>query len=718
MKKLATKALAGALSLAMVCGVTLVAAPQTASAKVKVKKVTATSPSGKTLYVAKGKKVKISATVKVTPNKKANKKVTYKSANKKIATVSSKGVVKGVKAGKTKITIASKKDAKKKTTIKVVVKKAAVKKVTLNAKTVSLAVGGKKTLKAKVSPTKNVSNKVTWTTSSKKVATVTSKGVVKGVKEGTATITAKAADGSGKKATCKVTVGVGIASLSVPTEKVVRVTLSGAKALKASDFVVQTKTNPSAANYTTIPVEQVNTTDNKAYDVSLESAIGTGCYLKVTIGALASSKSMEIYVDNIAGYGTEGNETINYVYGYNKGERFTDYLYVNNSNVVGRITYTSITGLPSGLKAYISKDKTEARAVGVFNNVEDGTTAVVTGTDEKGTTFTQKYIFYIGSEDRLVAGVRPAAKQLSYTLDDPNTELDEEEGFDLSNSYNITNYVCASGGSGEYYYTIKCNGKDLDELIYDAQGKRIATPAGVYNFTVEIIDEYKANLKTTVPVSIELVDGVTVSGKVVDAAGQGVKGVSGYGNTKSDAYGNYNTMTVYVQKDGTYKTRVVPGDYYTYCLFDGNEYDITTGNNFAGNTVKNFVIPLYRVNFALNVPGAGCYSYSNIAVVDSYGMITGLKTNYGYTDGDFSLYAYLKVGNYDVYPVGTSKYQNTVNVYGNAMGDTSEGKTTYTRGEFMGEYQVTTGSFSVNGNSTVTLDGTKISDVEFDDYDD
>jgi len=45
------------------------------------------------------KKVKITTTVKVKPNKKANKKVTYKSANKKIATVSAKGVVKGVKAG-------------------------------------------------------------------------------------------------------------------------------------------------------------------------------------------------------------------------------------------------------------------------------------------------------------------------------------------------------------------------------------------------------------------------------------------------------------------------------------------------------------------------------------------------------------------------------------------------------------------------------------------
>ena len=75
MKRFAKKGLAGALSLAMVLGMTAVVNPETAEAKkVTVKKVTVTAPSGKTAYVAKGKKIKLTATVKVTPNKKANKK--------------------------------------------------------------------------------------------------------------------------------------------------------------------------------------------------------------------------------------------------------------------------------------------------------------------------------------------------------------------------------------------------------------------------------------------------------------------------------------------------------------------------------------------------------------------------------------------------------------------------------------------------------------------
>lgn len=140
----------------MVLGLGVTASPDLASAakKVKVKKITVTSPSGKTAYVAKGKKIKLKTTVKVTPNKSANKKVTYKSANKKIATVNSKGQVKGIKAGTTRITVTSKKNTKKKAKIKVIVTNVPAKKVKLNATKVTLAVGAKKTLKATITPKK------------------------------------------------------------------------------------------------------------------------------------------------------------------------------------------------------------------------------------------------------------------------------------------------------------------------------------------------------------------------------------------------------------------------------------------------------------------------------------------------------------------------------------------------------------------------------------
>ena len=99
MNRRLTKAFIGALSFAAALSTAVVCNASDAQAKkASVKKVTASAPSGKKVYVAKGKKVKITTTVKVKPNKKANKKVTYKSANKKIATVSAKGC----KSGKNK----------------------------------------------------------------------------------------------------------------------------------------------------------------------------------------------------------------------------------------------------------------------------------------------------------------------------------------------------------------------------------------------------------------------------------------------------------------------------------------------------------------------------------------------------------------------------------------------------------------------------------------
>lgn len=141
---------------------------------------------------------------------------TYSSSNAKVATVSSSGLVKGIKKGTATITIKSKYTKKTaKCSVTVSVQKAT--KVTLSTTKKTLSKGKSFTLKATVLP-QNTSNKtVTYSSSNKKVATVTSKGVVKGVGKGTATITVKTKDGSKKKATCKVTVVEKVTSIKLST---------------------------------------------------------------------------------------------------------------------------------------------------------------------------------------------------------------------------------------------------------------------------------------------------------------------------------------------------------------------------------------------------------------------------------------------------------------------------------------------------------------------
>lgn len=714
MKRFAKKALAGTLSLAMVLSLGVVSNPDTASAaKVKVKKVTVKSPSGKTAYVAKGKKVKLTTTVKVTPNKSANKKVTYKSANSRIAKVNSKGQITGVKVGNTKITVTSKKNKKKKASIKVVVKNVAVSKVKLNVKKVTLAVGAKKTLKATISP-KNASKTIQWTTSKKKVATVSAKGVVKGKKEGSATITALAVDGSGKKASCKVTVGAGIKNVEVPNAGVVRVSLSSAKKLTAANFVIQNKKTPNGAYSTSEGVESVVTNDGgKTYDVELdnESGIGSYSYVKVTVSALKVDKSKEVYVGNVPSSTSYGVvNTVSRVTG-KVGDSFEEGLYLDDVDSTGVVKY-SVTGLPEGLKAYVSKDATSISVKGKFKKVENGTTAVLTGVDEAGKTFKKNYVFYVGDENTIVGNFLGDTILAYDAADDPNTPfINEASGhiFGYDEIDELGNGVIA-GGSGSYEYVATGLPAQVDTMTVegvlhhksDAKGDYEAVPAATYNVSVTVRDKKNPNIQATFPFALSVVSGVTLTGTVKDASGAPAKNINVAGNTKRDEYGRYERFSTYSRANGTYKVRVIPGVYSQGIYYSGG-YCYTVGNSYAAGTVtKDFTLPLFKVKVMPSVAGAAAYDLDDTTYVyDANGVATEIEVD----EDDFSLYAYLKAGTYEFSPA-SEKYDDLVEAY-SKVSTRPSGWTYLDEDDFLGYYQLT-GAFNVAGNAAVQVAATKV----------
>ena len=87
--------------------------------------------------------------------------------------------------------------------------------ITLNQKQLTMEVGDEQELLATIEPNDATNKEVTWTTSNKNIVTVDKNGKIKGIKEGTAKITAKTVNG--KETTCQVTVTKSTVKVSYKT---------------------------------------------------------------------------------------------------------------------------------------------------------------------------------------------------------------------------------------------------------------------------------------------------------------------------------------------------------------------------------------------------------------------------------------------------------------------------------------------------------------------
>lgn len=138
-------------------------------------------------------------------------KLSYKSSNKKVVTVSSKGKLTAKKVGSATITVTAKSGSLKTTKkIKVTVVKATkfkvVKKVTATVGRKTLTVGQTTKMTPKLTPT-NASNKnVTFKSSNTKIATVDAYGKIVAKKAGKVKITVASVQNPAKKYTIAITV--------------------------------------------------------------------------------------------------------------------------------------------------------------------------------------------------------------------------------------------------------------------------------------------------------------------------------------------------------------------------------------------------------------------------------------------------------------------------------------------------------------------------------
>lgn len=589
-----------AWALAAVMAVSTATAYVPANAAVKVKKVTvASSLSGdkKTVVVAKGKSVKLATTVTVKPNKKANKKVSYSVKNKKIATVTKKGVVKGKKAGTTKVTVTSLKNKKKKAVITVKVMKSAVKKVTMNTKKAALNVGQTLKVKTTVKAGKGACKTLAYTTSKKKVATVSKKGVVKAVGVGSATITAKAIDGSGKKATCKVTVTspvvglvepVNLASMNILNKGTITFALDHPLALTADQISVKKKRNAAGTYNNALKMASMTTADNVNYTIRLDldrnSYITIEDIVQLEIPALTgTTKSLEaIYKEQASAY-TDEETSFWYAQSYAlKSFSFGD--------TYGYSRY-AISALPAGLTA---QEEAGGLTVKGAPSAVGSTDATMTAVDEFGNTLTKTIHFIVYDGNTLVATASPVYQLIG------------TEEVEMSST------IDSRGGSGEDVYTVISDPSNIvtnkreDGILrasYDINATSsmvyvAVKAAGTYVVTVRVSSGREPSQYTDVDVVFHVKQGIYVSGVLRDAYGNAVSrgSVTFENNDKNSKYCAYASDSYYYMSK--YKTLIEPGVYditghYSYykdssdctsstqclyaqsCMTDGIECDIT-----------------------------------------------------------------------------------------------------------------------------------------------
>ena len=166
------------------------------------------------LALNKGQSETLTATVK--PDDATDKTVTWSSSNENVAFVDAQGKVTALSGGNATITA---KAGDKQATCAVTVT-IPVESITLDKTTATLEEGESVTLMATITPEDATNKSITWTSSDNSIATVDQNGKVAAIKEGTATITAKAGE---KQASCEITVNkkvIQVTSITLNNEKI------------------------------------------------------------------------------------------------------------------------------------------------------------------------------------------------------------------------------------------------------------------------------------------------------------------------------------------------------------------------------------------------------------------------------------------------------------------------------------------------------------------
>lgn len=470
------------------------------------------------------------------------------------------------------------------------------KKATTSQTKVSIKVG-----KTKKLTVKKPSKKVTWSTSNKKIVKITKKSgkkkktaTIKGVKKGSAVITAKY--GKTKKK-WKVTVKKAAATTNISSVGVdpldpycLVVKLKKAAAVNVSDISIALKNyNEGAYNYEPT-VKTLTTTDQINYRIYVSSGIFNGRFVKFTLGK-KDSKEVQYKKDIV------GDTNVNVL--KEKDSTFSLHCSEYFSNTIGNVKYTLKEGtLPEGV--VINSKRGIIKGIPTVNGTYPVT---ILATDELGRTGTATVNFIVYDKTVIVC---PNSEQ-SVRLDDyVDARLADTSTNKAGESYYKAFTITPKGGSGSYKYTLAAPDVANVRLSTDvkdsvtgqvtqeaASSTKLYIPfeitEGAHNYTITITDEANPQLTATTTVTVTAVKYFNIKGNAKDVNGAALSGNNLYfipvGSTSFNDYVNgyaYYKKSSDSDYDYDYDSSD-EGDNYYY-LYE-KSYTATVGTSSTDTTI-------------------------------------------------------------------------------------------------------------------------------------
>ncbi|WP_162300554.1 Ig-like domain-containing protein [Anaerosacchariphilus polymeriproducens] len=259
------------------------------AAKIKKIKSLKFKTVGKTVTVSKKESKKLRVTRK--PSNAANMKLIWTSSRPSVVSVAKNGVVTGRKKGTSTISARTTDGSNLKIKCKVTVGKKVKSVKFLNSRKLSvLKAGSTYKLKASISPSSASNKKLSWTSSNSSVVQVSSSGVVKAKRNGTAKITVCSTDGTNKKQTCKVKVFTPVSSVCLYSPSGNTLVQKGATlSLNASIL-------PKTASKTTLNWSSSNPTVAIVNNLGVVTAVNSGVTFITAFSTDGSNKSTTIKI--------------------------------------------------------------------------------------------------------------------------------------------------------------------------------------------------------------------------------------------------------------------------------------------------------------------------------------------------------------------------------------------------------------------------------------